>query len=82
MPDTALHRVQGMRQALGLARMPEDADETSELVARCRTCSKPGACAKWLDALEIEAPRAPAYCVNRGRLEGERRAGIDAARAG
>lgn len=45
--------------------------EWAGMVGRCRTCSAPGACAKWLDmaALEGGAEVQPAYCENRDRLQ-------------
>ena len=72
-PRTHFWLVQGMAKRLG-ADLTEafdsgelGAEEWSDMVTRCRGCSEPGACRKWLDETE-HADAAPDYCENSERL--------------
>ena len=73
--DTRTHfwLVQGMAHRLGadlvdaFADQRLEAEEWSEMITRCRSCSSPGACRKWLDLTE-HADAAPDYCLNGDRL--------------
>lgn len=44
-------------------------DDVIDAVLACTTCSNPGACARWLDAMQVPQDKPPEYCQNIERFD-------------